>query len=482
MRTLTKVAATLVPAAMFLTGTNALAQAKFHVGVVTGTVSQSEDDLRGAEALAKEYGSIKSGGVIQHLTYPDDFMSQQETYISSVVSLADDPLMKAIVVNQAIPGTAEAFKRVKAKRPDIYTLAGEAHEDPQVIASAADFVASQDFVSRGYTIIWAAKEMGAKTFVHISFPRHMSYETLGRRRTIMEAACKDLGIQWAFETAPDPTSDVGMAGAQQFILEKVPAWLKKYGPNGEKVAFFCTNDGHTEPLLKRLLESKNGLFVEADLPSPLMGYPGALGLDLSKEMGNFPAILKKVESSVVSKGGAGRFGTWAFSYGYTVTAGLGEYAIRVAEGKAQKNSLKDVFAAYGKWTPGAKWNGAYYTDAATNVRYRNMILMYMDTYILGGLKGKQFLPTTTLKVPEKFFNAKAATVAAPAIAAPAGAKTATVLKRVKLNVRSGPGTTNSIVGTLEPGTPVVIYSTQGDWCKISTTENRWVSARYLEQQ
>ncbi|HEY6009092.1 MAG TPA: DUF3798 domain-containing protein [Geobacteraceae bacterium] len=406
MTRLTKVAAALVPVAMFFTGSSAFAQAKMHIGVVTGTVSQSEDDLRGAEALIKEYGAVKTGGMIQHLTYPDDFMSQQETFISSVVSLADDPAMKAIVINQAIPGSAEAFKRVHAKRPDIFCLAGEAHEDPAVIAGSADMVCSQDFVSRGYTIIWAAKEMGAKTFVHISFPRHMSYETLGRRRTIMEAACKDLGIKWAFETAPDPTSDVGMAGAQQFILEKVPQWIKKYSPNGEKVAFFCTNDGHTEPLLKRLLESKNGLFVEADLPSPLMGYPGALGLDLKAEQGNFPAILNKVEKAVVAKGGAGRFGTWAFSYGYTVTAGLGEYAKRVVEGKAQKNSLKDVFASYSKWTPGAKWNGAYYTDASTGVRFKNMALMYMDTYIMGGLNGKKFLPTTSLKVPEKYLTMK----------------------------------------------------------------------------
>ena len=382
------------------------AAAPFHVGIVTSTVSQAEDDLRGAEALARKYGTVNTGGIIQHLTYPDDFMSQQETYISSVVALADDPLMKAIVVNQGIPGTAEAFKRVKAKRPDIFTLTGEAHEDPQVISRAADMVVSQDFVARGYTIIWAAKEMGAKTFVHISFPRHMSYETLGRRRTIMEAACKDLGLKWAFETAPDPTSDVGPAGAQQFILEKVPAWIKKYGPHGEKVAFFCTNDAHTEPLLKRLIESKNGIFVEADLPSPIMGYPGALGLDLTAEMGNFPAILKKVERAVVAKGGAGRFGTWAFSYGYTQSAGLGEYAIAVVKGTAQRNSLKDLFAAHAKWTPGAKWNGSYYVDAATGVRYKNMALIYMDTYVLGGLKGKNFLPTTGLKVPEKYLSMK----------------------------------------------------------------------------
>ncbi len=393
-----KLVAVILALAFLVVGADVFAQAKakFHIGVVTGTVSQSEDDLRGAEQLIKEYGSVKDGGMIQHITYPDDFMSQQETYISNVVALADDPLMKAIVINQAVPGAAEAFKRVRAKRPDILLLAGEPHEDPLVIQQAADLAVSNDFVSRGYTIIWAAKQLGAKNFVHISFPRHMSYETLGRRREIMEEACNDLGINFYFETAPDPTSDVGVAGAQQFILEKVPQWVQKYGKD---TAFFCTNDAHTEPLLKQLL-AYGGIFVEADLPSPLMGYPGALGLDLSKEAGDFPAILKKVEKAVIDKGGAGRFGTWAFSYGYTVTAGLGEFAKRVIEGNAKKDSLKDVFDAFGKYTPGAKWNGAYYTDMATGVRARNQVLIYMDTYIFG----KGFLPTTQVKVPDKYYN------------------------------------------------------------------------------
>ncbi len=397
MKTIARIAV-FAALALVLVGGTAFAQAKFHIGICTGTVSQSEDDLRGAEQLIREYKTVKDGGMIQHITYPDDFMSQQETFISSVVSLADDPLMKAIIVNQAIPGTTEAFKRVRARRPDILLFAGEPHEDPLVIQSAADIAASADFVSRGYTIIWAAKQLGAKTFVHISFPRHMSYESLGRRRAIMEEACKDLGLKFAFETAPDPTSDVGVAGAQQFILEKVPQWIQKYGKDS---AFFCTNDAHTEPLLKQLL-AYGGMFVEADLPSPLMGYPGALGIDLSKEAGNFPAILKKVEAAVVAKGGAGRFGTWAFSYGYTVSAGLGEFAKNVIEGKANKNSLRDLFAAYGKYTPGAKWNGAYYTDMSTGVRARNQVLVYMDTYVMG----KGFLPTTEQQVPEKYFTIK----------------------------------------------------------------------------
>ena len=370
----------------------------YHIGIVTGTVSQSEDDLRGAEKLIEMYGSAKTGGMIQHITYPDDFMSQQETTITQIVSLADDPLMKAIIVNQGIPGTAEAFKRVREKRPDILLFAGEPHEDPLVIQAAADMAISNDFVSRGYTIVWAAKELGAKTFVHISFPRHMSYETLGLRRQIMEAACNDIGVKFVFETAPDPTSDVGVAGAQQFILEKVPQWIEKYG---KETAFFCTNDSHTEPLLKQLLQY-GGTFVEADLPSPLMGYPGALGIDLTEQAGDFGAILTKVEQSVIDKGGAGRFGTWAYSYGFTVSAGLGEYARRIIDGKAEKGSLTDLSKALGVFTPNARWKSAYYTDANTGVRAKNQALVFMDTYILG----KGFLSTTEQEIPRKYLNMK----------------------------------------------------------------------------
>jgi len=393
--------ASLLLAALMLLGLmagTALAAAPFHIGVVTGTVSQSEDDLRGAEALIKAYGDVAKGGMIKHITYPDNFMSEMETTISQIVGLADDPQMKVIVVNQAIPGTTEAFRRVKEKRPDILLMAGEPHEDPNVIGSVAHVAVNADNVARGYLIISAAKKMGANTFVHISFPRHMSYELLSRRRAIMEQACKDLGLKFAFETAPDPTSDVGVAGAQQFILEKVPAWLNKYG---KKTAFFCTNDAHTEPLLKQIAKY-GGYFVEADLPSPLMGYPGALGIDLSKEQGNWPAILKKVEQAVVKAGGKARMGTWAYSYGYTTTAGLGEYGKRIVEKKAKLGDMKALMDSYAKYTPGAAWNGSNYTDVGTGVKKKNYFLVYQDTYVFG----KGYLGMTKVTVPAKYFKIK----------------------------------------------------------------------------
>ena len=366
----------------------------YKIGIVTGSVSQSEDDRRGAEAFQKEYGE----DMVQLAIYPDNFTEETETTIQSIVNLSADPLMKAIIVNQAVPGTTEAFRKIKETRPDIICIAGESHEDLPEIGSAADLVTNNDFVSRGYLIIRTAHELGCDTFVHISFPRHMSYETMSRRVAIMKAACEEFGMKFVLETAPDPTSDVGVSGAQAYVLEQVPAWVEKYGQNA---AYFCTNDAHTEPLLKRLLEC-GGYFIEADLPSPLMGYPGALGLDLTEEAGDFEKILTKVESAIVEKGGADHFGTWAYSYGYTLSAGLALHAKNVLDGKSELKDMDDVAAALQVYSPKAAWNGASYTNATTGAKSENVFLIYQDTYIMGD--PGHFMGNATVEIPEKYFT------------------------------------------------------------------------------
>ena len=367
-----------------------------HIGIITGSVSQSEDDRRGAEAFQAEYGE----DMVKLAIYPDNFTEELETTIQTIVNMSDDPDMKAIIVNQAIPGTTEAFRQIKERRPDIICIAGESHEDLPEIGSAADFVTNNDFVARGYLIIRTAHELGCDTFVHISFPRHMSYETMSRRVAIMQAACEEFGMEFVLETAPDPTSDVGVPGAQAYILEKVPEWVEKYG---QKAAYFCTNDAHTEPLLKSLLEY-GGYFIEADLPSPLMGYPGALGLDLTEEAGDFEKILAKVEEAVCEKGGAGRFGTWAYSYGYTVSAGLAQHALNVINGESELCDVDDIAKAFQKYSPKASWNGSNYTNADTGVKMDNVFLVYQDTYIMGD--PGFFMGSTDVEVPEKYFTLK----------------------------------------------------------------------------
>ena len=390
-----KFAAILLALAMVfsLCAISASAEGEYHIGIITGSVSQSEDDRRGAEAFQAMYGE----DMVKLAIYPDNFTEELETTIQTIVNMSDDPLMKAIIVNQAVPGTTEAFRQIKERRPDIICIAGESHEDLPEIGSAADLVCNNDFVARGYLIIRTAHELGCDTFVHISFPRHMSYETMSRRVAVMKAACEEFGMNFVLETAPDPTTDVGVAGAQAYILEKVPEWVEKYGTNA---AYFCTNDAHTEPLLKQLLEY-GGYFVVADPPSPTMGYPGALGIDLTEEAGDYAKILAKVESAIVEKGGAGKFGTWAYSYGYTVSAGLAQHAKNVIDGVSEIDDIDDISEAYAVFSPGAEWNGSNYVDAE-GVKADNEVLIYQDTYIMGD--PGWYMGSTEVEVPEKYFS------------------------------------------------------------------------------
>src|SRR3712207_8543862 len=56
----------------------------------------------------------------------------------------------------------------------------------------ADVSVHPDSVARGYLIAKAAHDLGAKKFMHISFPRHLGYELIARRRARSEEHTSEL--------------------------------------------------------------------------------------------------------------------------------------------------------------------------------------------------------------------------------------------------------------------------------------------------
>ncbi|MDR3090421.1 MAG: DUF3798 domain-containing protein [Desulfobulbaceae bacterium] len=388
-----RVFAVLFFCSVFLPVADGLAAA-FHIGLMTGSGVQSSDEMLAARKLIDLYGDANHGGMVRHITYPDNFLHDMETTIGLLVALADDPLMKVIIACQAVPGTADAFRQIKIKRPDILCLAAESQEDTRFIGTAADLLVNSDFVARGYLIPYAAKLLGAKTFVHISFPRHMINETMGRRRLIMERACDDLGLRFVYEKAPDPTGVAGIDGARRYITEQVPKWLKLYGKD---TAFFCTNDAHTEPLLRQLA-AHGGYFIEADMPSLLMGYPAAFGITLNQNSDDWGALLKNVEQSVVKAGASGRMGVWAAPLAYADIVALTEFGRMVVMGQAKKNDMRALLACYEKASPNGAWQARRYIDRAIGKTMNNCLLIRQDTYIFG----KGFLGLTDTIIPDKY--------------------------------------------------------------------------------
>ena len=112
---------------------------------------------------------------------------------------------------------------------------------------------------------------GAKTLIHYSFPRHMSYALIVARHENMKKYCAENGIELVDVTAPDPTGDSGITGAQQFILEDVPRQIEKYGKD---TVFFTTNCGMQEPLIRSVFEN-GAIYSLTVLPVSVPRIPGS---------------------------------------------------------------------------------------------------------------------------------------------------------------------------------------------------------------
>jgi hypothetical protein len=309
--------------------TAALAAPK--IGIMTGTVSQGEEEYRAGEEMVEKYGKDR----VIHVTYPDKFMDEQETTISQMMAMASDPEVLGIVICQGVPGTAAAIDKVKEVRDDILFVIGQPHEEPFMISSKADILYEIDQPARGVSVVEKAKEMGAKTFIHYSFPRHMSYPLLAQRREIMEETCKKIGVEFVFVNAPDPTGEGGVAGAQQFILEDAPRQVEKYGPD---TAFFSTNCSMQEPLIKSVVKTK-AIYPEQCCPSPFHALPNALGLKVENK-GDVPYILKAIDEKVRELGMGGRVATWTAPIQMNFIRAGAEYAFDFANGRF--DNKKDI--------------------------------------------------------------------------------------------------------------------------------------------
>jgi hypothetical protein len=283
-------------------GTAGAGAGGFKIGIMTGTVSQGEEDFRAGQQVQQKYGDR-----VKHVTYPDNFMNEQETVIAQLTGLAADPEVKVICIAQAVPGSVAAARKIRETRPDVLIGFINPHEDPDVVDLACDVAVQSDQLERGRTIIENAQKMGAKHFVHYSFPRHMSQLLLAQRRDIMKRECEKNGIQFHFVTAPDPMGEGGLPAAQQFILEDVPRQVQRLG---KETAFYTTNDGMQEPLIKSIL-ANGGVFVEQDVPAPTAGYPAALAMSIpADKAGDMNYINSEIKRLLAAKGASGRFGSW----------------------------------------------------------------------------------------------------------------------------------------------------------------------------
>lgn len=343
------------------------------VAILTGTVSQGEEEFRAAEKAIATWGADH----IVTATYPDNFMSEMETTVSTIVGFASDPDVKAIVMCQAVPGAKAGFDKVREMgRDDILMIAGTPQEDPGVISAAADVVMYADEAKQGDTIMETCAKWGVEVFIHYSFPRHMAMELIVARHELLQANADALGIELVDVTAPDPTAEAGLSASQQFILEDVPQQMAKY--EGKKVAFFTTNCGMQPSLQQAILDQPNAYYPQPCCPSPYHAFPATLGLEL--EMGgDDEAALAQIAEKLAEHDAVGRYSTWAHPVAMTIIEIGVEYAKAYIDGTVTaKNDGAALSAMLETKVPGAVV--ANYTDAegTTFDNYYTVLLAPVD--------------------------------------------------------------------------------------------------------
>lgn len=296
----------------------------YKIGIITGTASQSDEEITQANKMKEKYGPL-----IVTSTYPDNYNTETETIISNAVAMASDPDVKVIVWCQAVPGTAAAIDKVREMRPDMIFICGTPGENPSIIDAKANIVLQINEPGCGAIIPPQAAAQGAKTLIHYSFPRHMSLDFIVARHENLKKYCAEYGIQLVDVTAPDPTGDSGLAGAQQFIMEDVPRQIAKYGKD---TSFFCTNCGMQEPLIRKVFEL-GGIYTLQCCPSPFHAFPAALNIDMAGHEGDVAYMLQQIQEKVNAADMQGRVSTWAVPCNMLfISAGV-EYAKKMLEGQ-----------------------------------------------------------------------------------------------------------------------------------------------------
>ena len=343
------------------------------VAILTGTVSQGEEEFRAAEKAVATWGADH----IITATYPDNFMSEMETTVSTLVGFASDPDVKAIVMCQAVPGAKAGFDKIREMgRDDILLIAGTPQEDPAVIAAASDIVMYADEVAQGDTIMETCANWGIDVLIHYSFPRHMAMELIVGRHELMQQNADALGIELVDVTAPDPTAEAGLSASQQFILEDVPQQLAKY--EGKKVAFFTTNCGMQPSLQAACLDEPNAYYPQPCCPSPYHAFPATLGLELELG-GDDTDALKQIAAKLDEHGATGRFSTWASPVAMTIIEVGVEYAKAYAEGTiTERNDSAKLAEMLNAKVDGAKIANFTNSEGTTFDNYYTILLAPVD--------------------------------------------------------------------------------------------------------
>jgi len=293
------------------------------IAIVTDDMHHHVSTYWAAYYLVQRLGSDK----IIHRTWPYDFVQDSEEMIRILLEIAEDPEVKALVINRAVVGTYAAVDALLELRDDIFIVYCNTPEFRTGVESKAHLHIDTNNELRGEAIIATAKAMGAEVFVHCSFPRHLAMTTFAARRNLMMAACEREGILFVDLSVPDPTGPDGLPTTSMYFFDISEDYSKLEAEHGKSIALFATSCVMQAPLQRYIIQV-GAIYPEPCCPSPYHAFPvvlevmdrifdgSGMGVDADGEpqdkgrLRPVSDVVGDIRESIAARGATGRLATW----------------------------------------------------------------------------------------------------------------------------------------------------------------------------
>lgn len=349
-------------------------------------------------------------GQVEMRFFPWEIMGYPADISRTLADLADDDLIRGLVIGEAPVGSIDGVARLRAKRPDIYVTVIDPHEKMERMAKVATLTLALNHPARGFLYPTLAHRMGARTLVYFSLPRYLSLPGFGQQYRIMTQVTEDLNMIMLSDLGgPDPLDQgYGIINLENYLEKAVRHYLDQYGPNTAFVATSAAYSGLLVPIVMR----EGGAMLPAVQPSLLLGYPEAL--DMVEEtralFGQWRKLLTAIDEKIMSMkpgpddSGAApplrEFSTWTYPYPHTVMLAMVDLTVKAIEDQGDIYNRDNIDQALSKYSPGVKWQVATQMDYLNDRLVPQALLLLQDTYWFGhGYQG-----FTQLNIPSKYYR------------------------------------------------------------------------------
>jgi hypothetical protein len=353
------------------------------IGILTSPLEWNEPAYYYAQQLVEEYGEEK----ILHDTWSKHWRVQDSySPVRTVIRmLASDDQVKALIINQTVPVEFLGVNVMRENHDDTLIILVGLFGNQLDTETQADLTIICDYYEIGSSLVLQAKKMGAKTFVHYSFPRFLAFPQEAACRELIKQTCEETGIVFVDATTIDPyipdEDRYIWEEAQQAVLESVPVMIEKYGKD---TAFFVSIFGLHESLIKAVVDN-GAIYTQPDCHYPYYGLPKALGIAVPDEgILDLDYVIAEISRILKDKGMQGRLSAWPMPFSMLSTYAAAEYAVKWINGEDTKEgidveALKQIMEEYAGvevfLTP---YTDEYpYTDNGTGETYDNVLMMRM---------------------------------------------------------------------------------------------------------